>query len=466
LLEALERVRPFSENLLPDSLCRFVFDIAERMQVPPDYPAAALITFLSGAVGRRARIQPKASDTSWACIPNLWGAIVGPPGYMKSPAIAAVQGPFNEIEAALHRVYERALAAYEKAVRKEKEKPEKPTPRRLVLNDPTFEKLHEINVDNPAGLIVSRDELSGWFAGFERKGREGERQYYLTAWDGNTPYAADRIIRGTVYVPACCVSLFGSMQPERLRSYLGGGEGIRLQDDGLLQRLQLMVWPDVCEDYEYIDRPPNLEAQAVVERIVRRIVQLNPGTPLMFRFDSEAQGLFEEWFTALEFQVRGQRVPPLLVSHLSKYRSLMPSLALLFELADIAERSSEGFEDLRTRDLEIGIANVTRAENWCKYLESHARRVYSLIPSAEQKSVVLLAHRLKRGEIGRNGYFTLREVQQKNWSGLSTPEAVKSAVQVLEAAAWIRDVTEQPGRQGGRPSARYEVNPRALALPE
>jgi len=44
--------------------------------------------------------------------------------------------------------------------------------------------------------------------------------------------------------------------------------------------------------------------------------------------------LFIEWLAELEAKIRGDELHPALVSHLSKYRSLMPSLALLFELAD------------------------------------------------------------------------------------------------------------------------------------
>jgi hypothetical protein len=43
---------------------------------------------------------------------------------------------------------------------------------------------------------------------------------------------------------------------------------------------------------------------------------------------------------------------------------------------------------------------------------------------------------------------------------LDTPEAVKMAAEVLEDARWVRDVTGESGPLGGRPSNRYEVNPR------
>ena len=50
-----------------------------RMQVPMDYPAAVMVLCLAGAVNRRARIQPKANDSGWLIVPNLWGGIIAPP---------------------------------------------------------------------------------------------------------------------------------------------------------------------------------------------------------------------------------------------------------------------------------------------------------------------------------------------------------------------------------------------------
>ena len=60
---------------------------------------AALVLCLAGEVNRRAIIQPKALDTGWKVIPNLWGGIIGRPGFKKSPSIAAVTKPLKDIQA-------------------------------------------------------------------------------------------------------------------------------------------------------------------------------------------------------------------------------------------------------------------------------------------------------------------------------------------------------------------------------
>src|SRR5262249_38789040 len=81
----LPPVEPFADDLLPVALRPLVRDVAERMQTPADYPAVVAVLCLAGVVNRRAVIQPKAHDTSWVVVPNLWGGIIAPPGFMKSP---------------------------------------------------------------------------------------------------------------------------------------------------------------------------------------------------------------------------------------------------------------------------------------------------------------------------------------------------------------------------------------------
>ena len=54
----LPPVEAFSEELLPDCFRALVADVAERMQVPMDYPAVVMVLCLAGAVNRRATIQP------------------------------------------------------------------------------------------------------------------------------------------------------------------------------------------------------------------------------------------------------------------------------------------------------------------------------------------------------------------------------------------------------------------------
>jgi putative DNA primase/helicase len=480
----LPPVEAFCEDLLPDSFRPLVADVAERMQVPIDYPAVVMVLCLAGAVNRRAVIQPKANDTAWVIVPNLWGGIIAPPGFMKSPVIQAATRPLNLIQTQWRGEHEEALKEYarkkeehelRRAVWKEQfkaaskkgsaaperpdDEPEEPKLQRLVVNDATFEALHQTMSENPAGILVIRDELTGWFSQLDRAGREGERAFSLQAWNGDTGHTIDRIGRGTIHVEACCMSMLGGIQPGRLRSYLADALEDGPSNDGLIQRFQLLVWPDTAPDWNYVDRAPDAVSEQQAARVFRNLVELDTENPARFRFAPDAQELFIEWLAKLEAKARGNELHAAVVSHLSKYRSLMPSLALLFELADRA--SSVGFvgSSLAGSVNFVSLKHAQRAASWCEYLESHARRVYACIVTPQLRAARELADKIKRRKVGADGFFSCRDVYLKGWSGLDSPEAVKQAAEVLQDAGWVRDLSGESGPFGGRPSNRYEVNP-------
>jgi putative DNA primase/helicase len=460
-------------SLLPDALRAWVADIAERMQVPLDAPAACAIVALAGCVSRRALIQPKAADTSFQKVPNLWGGIVLPSGFLKSPVLQHVTRPLARIEAQWRLDYEGELSIYsrqkeqaeielsvwrelsKREIKKGKptpehpdDDPEEPVMRRLVLTDSTFEKLHEIMRDNPAGVLMIRDELTGWLAELEREGRQGERAFCLSAWNGDSPFTIDRIGRGSIHVPACCLSILGGIQPSRLRSYLSDALRDGPANDGLMQRFQILIWPDTTGPWKLVDRPPDAEAEARVAMVFEALVALSTHEPKRLRFEPDAQELYYAWWAELESKVRGNELHPALVSHLAKYRSLMPSLALLFELADWASGGGGGES--------VSLDHARQAAAWCEYLESHAQRVYSCIVAPELRAARELAEKIKAKRLAR--LFSVREVYIKNWSSLDTPESARAACRILEEAGWIRELSGDRGR--GRPSERYEINPR------
>lgn len=477
LASELPVVEPFSDQLLPPSLGPWVDDMAELMQVPPDAPAAIAVVCLAGSVNRRASIQPKAKDTSWIVIPNLWGGVVLPPGFLKSPVLRTMTKPLTRIEAEWRRNFELEMNRYERelvraeiqesfwreeckrAIKKgmaeptpPADKPQKPVQRRLVLCDSTYESLQEKMRDNLPGVLVVRDELTGWLSGLEREGRQGEREFFLTAWNGDSPYTIDRIGRGSIHVEHCCLSFIGGIQPARLRSYLVDALEDGPANDGLMQRFQLLVWPDTSGDWKLVDRPPDGVAEATAAKVFETLTELEAANPRQLRFSPDAQELFYEWLDELEHKLRGNDLHPAMVAHLSKYRSLMPSLALLFELADWAAGHGGGES--------VSLAHTQQAAAWCEYLESHARRVYSCVVSPAMRAARELAQKIKNRVLPE--IFTSRDVYRSQWMALSTPDLVESAIGILEDAGWLRKIKADSQVQGRPRSARFQVNPRLL----
>jgi hypothetical protein len=179
--------------------------------------------------------------------------------------------------------------------------PEPPIRRRLLVTDATYEALHRILAENEHGIFVIWDELAGLLELFERDGRQGERQLFLTAWNGKGNFAVDRIGRGTLHARSVCLSLFGNLLPGRVERLVAAAHSGDLRSDGLLQRLQVLVWPDVRRDFCLVDRPANEEASFLMATLAHRFVELE-GTELVFT--DPAQLLFNDWLCELELKLR------------------------------------------------------------------------------------------------------------------------------------------------------------------
>jgi len=475
---ALPPVAAFDLDLLPDTLRPWIVDISERIQCPPEFPAIGALVACAAIIGRQIAIRPKCKD-DWTVVPNLWGSIVGRPGLLKTPALAEVMKPLDRLEAKAREAHDAAMTEhraselvrrvevkeYEAAIKKAKGADRKrvaldavkneanaaPARVRYSTSDTTVEKLGELLRDNPRGVLVFRDELTGWLSNLDREGREGTRAFFLESWNGTGRYTFDRIGRGTIDVEAACVSVLGGIQPGPLSDYLAatrrGGRG----DDGLLQRFQLIVWPDVTGAWRNVDRWPDSAAKKRAHAAIDRLDALYPtalgarqdeGEPIpCLRFSDAGQTVFDEWRAALEARLRTGDMAPTLEAHLAKFRSLLPSLALLFHLLDAADGGP------------VSEAATLRAAAWCDYLESHAQRLYSSALDPALDAARELDRHLLRGDL--SDPFTARDVYRHCWRLLDR----NGTVQALEYLADAGRIAGREADTGGRSSVEWRLNP-------
>jgi putative DNA primase/helicase len=455
-------------------------DVSERMQCPADFPAVAVMIAAGSLIGRQIAIRPKRYD-DWTVVPNLWGAGIGRPSLMKSPALHEALTPLIGMEAAAAEQHREAVANWEagQVVAKEATKvngteirkllkqgnpaaaqalarqdlqpANEPARRRYVVNDTTVEKLGVILNENPNGVLIFRDELSGFLRAMDRDGHEQDRAFYLESWNGCGRFTFDRIGRGTLDIEACCVSILGGIQPGPLSDYLLGAVRQGVADDGFMQRFQLAVWPDPPATWRNVDRWPDSTAKQRAADVFRKLAAITPkahGAPeegfLQFlRFDSVAQSLFDDWRADLERRLRSGGEHPAIGAHLTKYRSLVPSIALICHLVDSGAGS-------------IPEAAMARAAAWAEYLEGHARRLYRSVTHGNAEAALRLAAKLLNGELPTP--FSSWQVWRPGWSGLSERQTAQAAIDVLCDLGWL---AEEIQPTGGRRKTLYHLNPRA-----
>ena len=479
LPDTLAPVLPFDSALLPAEFDSWATDVSERMQCPIDYVAVSIMVGLGAVIGKKVGIRPKRLDDGFEVIPNLWGMLIGRPSELKTPAMAQAIEPLKRLEIESSIDFERKqkeflaeielmditaketksdarklvkngdrIAARALLVDLQDSEPEPPTRKRLIVNDASVEKLGELLNQNPNGLLLERDELSGWLQSLSKEDHTNDRAFYLEAFNGTGRYVYDRIGRGTIDISSVCVSVIGTIQPSRLAPYLSHAIKQGIGDDGFAQRFQLAVYPDPVTKWRYVDRTANRRAREAVNQVFDRISGMETPTPLdgdsayYTHFDDEAQELFIEWWKSLENEVRSGEIHPAMEAHLTKYRSLLPSLALIIQLAE-------------SDSLSVSADAVRKAEGWCDYLKSHADRVYAMSLDTSTTNAKTILKKIKQGKLGER--FKQREIQQKCWSGLTDGSDVRKALNLLEDHRYIFSEVHQGAT--GRPSTIYTINP-------
>ncbi|MEI6198206.1 MAG: DUF3987 domain-containing protein, partial [Verrucomicrobiota bacterium] len=278
-----------------------------------------------------------------------------------------------------------------------------------------------------------------------------DRATYLEMWTGTGSFTSDRIQRGTVSSPAI-ISILGGIQPDLLMTYVReavrGGQGA----DGLLQRFQLFVWPDISKEWRHVDRWPDKEAKnrafdvfKYLDSMTAESIGADTSSEIPFlRFTDDAQERFSLWHSELEHKLRSDAEHPAFEAQLSKYRKLIPALALLTHLAN-HDKSA------------VSLAALEKSLIWATYLEAHARRIFSAVLHPDTAAARELAKHLQRGDLPER--FTLRETYRKGWAGLNSKDDAEAATEILCDLGWIRAVSET-GRSIGRPgSSAFEISP-------
>ncbi|MFN0128726.1 MAG: YfjI family protein [Verrucomicrobiales bacterium] len=474
----LAPVEQYTLDLLPESVRPWIADEAERGQFPVGFLIASFFSTMGAAIGRRCAVYPKRHD-HWYEYPNLWCCIIGRPGTMKSPSLNAMLAPLRAIEKQHALAYEQDLADFQKqelrteiafkAAKKiasnsaskgepfdtpERESLEEPTCRRILTSDATEEKLGDLLMKNPEGLILELDELATLDGMFEKN--PSFREFMLKAWNGKSAHQVDRIGRGEIRIEALCLTVIGGIQPSRIAS--GAKAASNQGGDGLLQRFQLVAFPDGHSDpWRYVDKSPDLPAKEAVFSLFNQISAMRPadfpkgpiGLPPGLHFDTGAQEVWQAWQIKIMGDVRGGDDAEALEAFKAKAGKAVAALALVFELCGDPNA------------LSISKPSLSSAIALYDISESHFCRLLSASDQRSLQTARLIAAKLKEGKLD-HASFTAREIKQKGWKGLTESAAVEEGLAVLVECNWLSALKVGGAGQNGRPTFFYSLWPAAL----
>ncbi len=467
-------------ELLPASIRGWIVDCIERIQGQESFAVAAVLCGASSIIGRQRALFPKEWDRGWCVVPNLWGAVIGSPSQKKSPIIKMMMEPVYYLQKQANQKHEEELFVYnqredeyrlQKKVwereymnqyRKQSEAsamdysdlldrpvaPVQPCKEVYQISDPTIERLLQIVQETPRGTLILRDELYGWLKSLEQDGKQkNDRSYYLELWTGDAYISDDRMGRDGINIEGGCASVFGGIQPDSIVSYVS--DTLAGKNDGLLQRFQLLVYPDPLTAYTHTDRA---EDEAAKESYMSAMLALSElgfandnHEPITLRFTSDAQKVFTRWFIENERRTRGECRGTILEEVLGKYNSFVPSLALIFQL--LCDPSS----------MQVDVVAVENAIKLAQYFEAHVHKLFHRRKTKLDLAVRMLAKRIINKALTDG--FTSREVKRKEWHGLDA-QMVDDALLELESAGWV--ASTNIGKT--KPKIVYNINPEIFSM--
>ncbi len=447
---------PFPIEYLPEVVREHVQIHSAAAGYDEAFIVLPMLAALAVAIGNSRCIRLNAS---WSEPSILWVAIIGESGTMKSPALFDALRPLRNIQSQFFAIYEEEEKQYQEELREYQfrikssrrskspdeqppEPPERPVCKRVIVEDITIEALAQILKDNPRGLIVVRDELSGWFA-FDRYKKGGGRDEvarWLQLFNAGE-LLVDRKADGTTYLAKASCSISGGIQPEILRRVIGDEH----RANGLLPRLLLAepprrakCWRDTEID-SFVVRAGNDLFEALYKldmgvdsngKPCPKEIPLTPEAKSIWAKYVDRHGLEQTNYTGLK------------AAAFSKLEAAAARLALILHIVrTVSESPGHVGELIDAKSITAGIALA----DWFR---NETLRIYDILAESDEEADL----RTMREHIERlGGTVTFRDWQRLRSHSTSAEAREELSVLVEAGEAEWHDIVASSGK-GGRPS--------------
>jgi len=347
----------FPVEAMPVKTRAFIREAAAAIDCSVDLVGVPTLGALSAAIGFSVEAQRSEDYTQSAA---LYLGCVDEPGSGKSPAQNAAVRPVKDQQRKLKEKYEELKEDYEDELRQyeaEKKKaakegeaagrpPQKPTFSRTWVDDTTIEAMAAKLEENPRGLYLIQDELTGWVKSFDQyksAGKGSTRQKYLQIW-GNETISVDRVNRDEpTIVERPFVTIYGGIQPKHLPEIADG------RDDGFIDRF-LLAYPEPHVSYDN-DNEVSTKARMEYHGLIEKLYQAgSAGEPV--EFTRAARSAYRKHSHHLSDEQRFGEMLPGLKNAWSKMRAYLIRLSLIMACCRMAETDDEEEAQITEVDVE------------------------------------------------------------------------------------------------------------------
>lgn len=268
-----------------------------------------------------------------------------------------------------------------------------------------------------------------------------DKQFWIMAWDGK-PYVVDRMGRPPVELDHLLIGVMGGLQPDKLAEVFKGAA------DGLYARF-LFAWPPTPPYRPLTDRVEEIDQHVVdafdqLSRLPARTSNRLPLTP-------KARAEFEILRRQVSHEARA------LYGRERDWWAKAPSHAL--RLAGTLCLLRWAFDGGGREPRDIKYQYLTAAVHLVRdYFWPHARAALRQIGLSQRH---VDARRVLRWIAAKDRDEVSREDIRRYALGQSRDaDETQGILDGLTRAGWLRQIRSATGRQGGRPSLRWQVNPK------
>lgn len=444
-------------TILPAKLVEVYGKLAQKLNVPVEVYVACQLPVLAAQFQIGTRLELDAS-TAYYAFAIIWLGLVGETGSKKSPIIRAVTSPLDSLQEVAEDKYQQQLAAYEQdlldweATPKDERgnKPKPPAPREYYLSDFTLEALAQVvNHQKDRGLIIHLDELSRFFAAMDayRNGKGGDRQHWLSFYDGGAA-KFNRKTTERVYSSKTAISILGSIQPDIVHKLMLNDAS---SADGLWARFAWVRLP--------LSVSPGIFGQAkydLSDLLLALYQQLNQFSPQTYKLPDEAQLLWNQWHSEIEYLILKEPSSILRATY-PKVKERAARIALVSHLTQAAF-------DRKTPELIIPVETVRSSIQFTRWLMGQTRLIYAEMGVADNLQTAQILKFVNRFK--GCGWINTRQVRNW-WSAREKPTATNARAFMAQVVS--QGIAVDNGKQGadyqikitenGSPSIHNAPNP-------
>lgn len=238
--------------------------------------------------------------------------------------------------------------------------------------------------------------------------------------------------------------LFAPLSEKNLPNLIGKNNDTSQLNGFVLLNPVRRVWQFV--DVEISDE--------IVDGVIRMLATLSKtidalNSDTILHFDAAAQRVYNTFLTKIENLIDYSDEPSHVVSYVGRFRSLFPSLALIFYLADCAEKGLT-----IDSSSKVDLIAARRASAWCTLIDMQAREVFEQI-FAENSTENLILEKIREGRL--QTVFSLRELTRPKWTGLKSRDNNFVALMRMVENGLLAIEMTRTSNKGGSSRMRFRV---------